>query len=404
MTVPRPEAQNSPLAGRAVVCFSTADWDTLLPTNKHHLMRRFAQRGARVLYLETLGTRAPRLGSGTDVWRIVRRLRRGIAPPRRVERRLWVASPLVRPRWSTRADIFLNRTLFRRQMRRTLQRFPRSIAWAYSPYAVHLLPFVEPELVVYHAVDDLSAVPGADRAALREAEAQLMARADLVLCTVRPLLEKAKRIGADAHLLPNVADFKHFSRGEERTPSTRLSHVRSLPRPRILFSGNLTPHKVDFALLDHLAAERPGWQFILVGPPWEGADPPAELRRLRKRPNVHFTGHVDYEDLPPYLHAADALLIPYVLNDATRAVSPLKLFEYLSTGRPVVSSPLPSVLPYRGAIRVAGEREQWLAELEAALRDTHEMELQRRTLARRHTWSRRMAEIEALLEEKLGRE
>ena len=401
MTDATTQRQSSPLAGRSVVCFSTADWDTLLPTNKHHLMRRFAARGARVLYVETLGTRAPNLASGTDALRILRRLRRGMRPPRRAGRRLWTASPLVRPRWNTRADVFLNRMLFRRQLGRALDRFPRSIAWIYSPYAVHLLPLLDAALVVYHAVDDLSAVPGADRAALREAEAQLMARADLVLCTVRPLLEKAKRIGADAHLLPNVADFKHFSRGEERSPSTRLSHVRSLPHPRVLFSGNLTPHKVDFALLDYLAAERPRWQFILVGPPWEGAAPPPELGSLRRRPNVHFTGHVPYEELPPYLHAADALLIPYVLNDATRAVSPLKLFEYLSTGRPVVSAPLPSVLPYRGAIRVADSREQWLAELEEALRDTHEMELQRRALARRHTWTRRMAEIEGLLREKL---
>ncbi|HMZ51693.1 MAG TPA: hypothetical protein PK988_05465, partial [Candidatus Sumerlaeota bacterium] len=84
-----------------IVCFSTADWDTLLPTNKHHLMRRFAARGSRVLFIETLGTRAPKLGSGVDVARIGRRIMRGFEGARKRHKNLWTISPVVRPRWNS---------------------------------------------------------------------------------------------------------------------------------------------------------------------------------------------------------------------------------------------------------------------------------------------------------------
>ena len=122
------------LASANIVCFSTADWDTLLPTNKHQLMRRLAQRN-KVLYLETLGTRAPRLSSGTDLGRIGRRLKRGLGEtlsgPKRREKNLWTMSPVVRPNWSTPAARAANRMAFRAQCGRAIGDFPGSIAWVY---------------------------------------------------------------------------------------------------------------------------------------------------------------------------------------------------------------------------------------------------------------------------------
>lgn len=380
-----------------IICFSTADWDTPLPTNKHHLMTRLAARNNRVLYVETLGTRAPRLASGTDLSRIGRRLTRGFEGPRKRTKRLWTLSPVVRPRWKSPVDIAMNRTAFRTQAGRAVAAFPDPIVWVYSPYAVHLLPLLSPRAVVYHMVDDLSAVPGADKEAIREAEAQLLARADAVFCSERSLWDRARRVAPHALHKPNVADFAHFSNVRKIPSSTRLARLRALPGPRLLFSGNMTPHKVDFELLDAIAERKPEWQLILVGPEWEGSEQTAAQRRIGTRPNVHAIGHVPYEELPPYLHEANVLLIPYILNDATRAVHPLKLFEYLATGRPVVASPLPSLLPYRGALRIAGGVEQWIDAVSGALDDTHEMEIQRRTLARRHTWETRLQEIDRAL-------
>ncbi len=382
-----------------IVCFSTADWDTLLPTNKHHLMRRLAAKNNRVLFIETLGTRAPQLSSGTDLARIGKRLQRGFAGPRKREKRLWSISPIVRPKWSTRAQIALNRRAFQVQCGRTLARFPKPIAWVYSPYAAYLLDTIEPSLIVYHMVDDLAAVPGADASAIREAETLMLSRADVVICTERSLHDRARRVAPAAHFMPNVADYDHFSTPGNGEGDTQFARLRALPKPRVLFSGNLAPHKLDFGLIHRMAEERADWQFVLVGPLWEGADSSAVVAPLQQAANIHFIGHVDYERLPPFLHEADVLVIPYVRNEATRAVSPLKLFEYLATGRPVVSSPLQSVQPYHTAVRIADSAEDWMREIEAALGDSHALETQRRALARRHTWEKRIGAIEKALGE-----
>lgn len=380
-----------------IICFSTADWDTPLPTNKHQLMRRLAAKGSRVLFVETLGTRAPSLTSGTDLTRIGRRLWRGFEGATKREPRLWTVSPVVRPAWKSGGQIAVNQVAFRAQVGPILGKFPNPIAWIYSPYAVYLLDQLNPRGIVYHMVDDLAAVPGADPEALREAENLLLARADIVFCTERSLHDRARRINPRSHFLPNVADYKLFSTVEELPANPVWQQMRSLAGPKIVFSGNLAPHKVDFNRLDWIAAKRPDWNLVLIGPPWEGANPPASLVRLRRRPNVLFTGLVPQEQLPAYLHLASVLLIPYVLNDATRAVFPLKLFEYLGTGKPVVSSPLPSLLPYQGAIRIARVQADWLAEIDGAMESNHELEAQRRALARRHTWEKRLEEMEDLL-------
>jgi len=278
-----------------------------------------------------------------------------------------------------------------------------ALVWVYSPYAIHLLEILRPRAVLYHMVDDLAAVPGVDPVAIRAAEARLLSRADLVICTERSLYERAAQLNPNTHLLPNVADFAHFSQpidGDVLPEPVRqkFQMIDKLPHPRLLFSGHLAPHKVDFALLLKLAQANPAWQIILVGPQWEGARPPAALNALLQRPNVHTTGHVPYAYLPAFLHAADVLLIPYLKNDVTRAVSPLKLFEYLATGHPVVASPLPSLLPYEGVVELADGAIEWQSRVRQALANPGATRSFRIELASRQTWERRIEEIQRLME------
>jgi glycosyltransferase involved in cell wall biosynthesis len=272
-----------------------------------------------------------------------------------------------------------------------MQSFRGSIAWVYTPYAVYLLDLYKPSLVVYHLVDDLSAVPGADVEAIRAAEASLLSRADLVVCTERSLYDRVKDRTRRALFMPNVADFTHF-----RTPGKRRSpHAEVLAaerRPVILFSGNLAHHKVDFPLLAAIAKSRPDWLLVLVGPLWEQTSP-ADLAGLDRQKNVLLTGHVPYEQLPSVLHEADVLLIPYLLNQATNAVFPLKFFEYMATGRPTVATPMPSLLPYEGPLAIAADAPGFVAAIEAGLAEDRSRATQRRALARRHTWDRRLQEI-----------
>lgn len=404
-----PESPRDPtlewIRNRNIVCFSTADWDTLLPTNKHQIMRRFAQHN-RVLFIETLGTRAPKLSSGTDLSRIGRRLSRSFEGIQQRTERLWTLSPLVRPNWGSSLSRRANQALFSLQIQSTLRLFPNPILWVYSPYAVYLLDhFPKPAAVVYHLVDDLSAVPGADVETLREAENALLARADCVFCTERSLYDRAKLINPKSFFMPNVADFLHFSepKAVANNTSKALAKIRKIPLPRVILSGNLTPHKVDLVLVGTLAKKMPDIQFVLIGPRWEGADAKPLFAALEKLPNVTFLGHVPYEELPAVLHQGDALIIPYVRNKATRAVFPLKFFEYLATGKPVVASPLVSLLPFRNAVYLAEKAPRWEQCLHACLENPEHMREQRQVLARRQTWDHRLAEMSRELKKILKR-
>ncbi|MDX1971240.1 MAG: glycosyltransferase [Candidatus Sumerlaeia bacterium] len=392
-----PVAPPELIRGRNIVCFSTADWDTLLPTNKHQIMRRLAEHN-RVLFIETLGTRAPSLASGTDLGRIGRRISRSMAGIQQRSKTLWTLSPLVRPNWSSSLSRLANQSLFSLQIREALAKFPNPILWVYSPYAVYLLDqFPRPAAVVYHLVDDLSAVPGADASSIREAENALLARADVVYCTERSLYDRARTINPQSHWMPNVADFGHFSNPEAGRSGSGFRAITARRRPRVLLSGNLTPHKVDLKLVGLLATRMKDVEFLLVGPKWEGADARSLFRGLEALPNVTFTGHVPYEELPAVLHAADVLLIPYVRNAATRAVFPLKFFEYLATGKPVVASPLVSLLPYRDAVYLAEKPARWEEMIRRALANPEHMAEQRQVLARRQTWEHRLAEMTKVL-------
>lgn len=419
------------IQGRDIICFSTADWDTALPTNKHQIMTRLA-RWNRVLFVETLGTRTVRWSSGTDVSRVGRRLKRAFGGPRRVHpvfwpvgksrrsdesgdekamagrfsRRagLWVLSPVVMPRWESPWVSLANRVALRFQIRRAVDRlgFRRPIVWCYNPHAVWALNALDYSTVLYHMVDDLSAVPGAESIALRQAEALLLQRASHVVCTELELFRYARRYHHSPVLMENVADFHHFHDADPARVSPEAKRIRdrirALPAPRILFSGHLAPHKVDFDLLLDIKRRRPGWSLVLIGPQWEGADAPEALSRLKAEPGVVLAGRADYNDLPALLGEADALIIPYLINDVTRHVSPLKFFEYLATGRPIVATPLPSILRYAQVAGLASDAAGFVAEIERALADPDAGRSLRIAIARRQTWEQRIEEIGELLQ------
>jgi len=418
------------IQGRDIICFSTADWDTALLTNKHQIMTRLA-RANRVLFVETLGTRTVRWGSGTDWSRIRRRLRRARQGPRQIHpslwpvgrppadtedasrsrrqirRRngLWVLSPVVLPRWDNPWVALANRIALRRQMRSAVRalRFRRPIVWCYSPHAVWALDALRPGTVLYHMVDDLSAVPGAESMALRQAEASLIQRAQHVICTELELYRYARRYHPAPVFLENVADFDHFHRPSS-APLTQhgkdaLLEILKTAPPRLLFSGHLAPHKVDFELLLALKRRRPDWNLILVGPEWEGADLPKAFHRLKAETGVLLTGRADYRDLPALLHEADVLLIPYLLNDVTRHVSPLKFFEYLATGKPIVATPLPSILRYSEVASLASDFDSFIEGIEKALANPEASRSVRLALAAKQTWNQRIEEISRVLGE-----
>jgi glycosyltransferase involved in cell wall biosynthesis len=389
----RPQGRASRLQGRAIVCVGFADWDTELWTNQQHLMSRLA-RANRVLFVESLGLRQPQL-AGRDVKRIARRLRHGLAGPRARDG-LHVLSPLVLPLHRYAAVRALNRLLLRAQVRRAARRLGlrQPILWAYVPQAEALIEPLHPELVVYHCVDDIAVQEGIDTVSFRSAERRFAAHADLVLASAPALAARMRQLSKNVVYAPNVADTELFARALQPIPPDPA--VAALPRPRILFAGAVVAKKLDVPLLVALARARPQWSIVLVGPVGPG-EPRADVSALEREPNIHLLGPRPHADLPNALRAADAGLIPYARNALTESIFPMKVYEYLAAGLPVVATPLPALADVPEVATAPDARG--IAELleQALAEDTPERRTARSRDAATHSWEQRLQEIAAVV-------
>jgi glycosyltransferase involved in cell wall biosynthesis len=381
------------LAGLDIVCVGFADWDAELWTNQQHLMSRLA-RDNRVLFVESLGLRRPTL-AGRDVRRIARRLGRGLAPPRQRDG-VHVLSPLVLPLHSSRAARALNRRLLPLLVRRAARRLRlhRPVLWGYVPQAEVLLDALQPSRVVYHCVDDIAAQKGVDAASFRAAEERFARRADLVLASAPALAARMRTLSSHVLDAPNVADTALFATALADGPVDPA--IAALPEPRVVFTGAVTATKLDLPLLAELARARSEWAIALVGPVGAG-DPTTDVSPLAALPNVHLLGPRRYDDLPAVLRGASAALIPYAINELTASVFPMKVYEYLAAGLPVVATPLPA-LSGVAEIETAADAPAMAAALDRALSaDTPQARAERSRRAAGHSWDARLAEIAAAL-------
>lgn len=382
-----------------IVLLASAPWRSVGRLNCHHLATRFARRGHRVLFVESTGLRSPSvLGSGHDRGKVAARLvgfaREQAAGPRRVAPDLWVSSPLAAP-WGwpepwRRASL----GWIARQVAAAAGRlgFEQPVVWAQLPTAVVAAEAVAPRGVIYHCVDDYASNPGVDGAWVSGLERRLLERAELVFASSPMLGRRLATMRPDTEVWSNVADVRLFSQAV-REDGPEPPELARLPRPRAVYVGNISNYKVDVALLDDLARTLPWLQIALVGEVGLGdtGDAPSAVGTLCERGNVHRLGPRAPERLPDVLRHCQVALIPFVLNGHTRSSLPLKLFEYLGAGLPVVATDLPNL---RGvgpewAIRLADEPGAFPGLVEKALGDAPSRRGDRLDLAAPHDWETR---------------
>jgi glycosyltransferase involved in cell wall biosynthesis len=229
-------------------------------------------------------------------------------------------------------------------------------------------------------------------------EARLLDVADRVFASSPLLGERLRVRRPDTEVMPNVADVGLFARAL-RNPGPPPEALSGVPRPRAVYMGNISTYKVDMPLLAGLVRTLPWLQLVLVGEVGLGdtADARAALRALRERGNVHVLPPRAPEALPPLLAACDVALIPFVSNGHTRSSLPLKLWEYLAAGLPVVATDLPNLrgLGPEWAIRLSDGPRSFASHVEKALQEPGGRSEERLALARGHDWDTR---IETILE------
>lgn len=389
------ERKDTASAARDCVLFSTADWDEPYWTNKQHTASILAARGWRVLYVESVGFRSPKVGSGRDWARLWRRLWRGvqslvIGPPQRAEN-VWVLSPLMVPAGHHLPFVrALNQALLRFSVNRFAKsrRFTDPVVWTYHPYMLDAIATLPRGPLVYHCVDDIATIPGVDVDAFNSAQHALLERCDAVFTTAKSLQETCLPYNPNTHYFGNVVDDAHFGQALHQAQPVP-AELAAIPEPRLVYHGVLSDFKIDFPLLLQTAQARPEWQWIIIGEEREGqrSDLLAQLARL---PNVHLFGYRSYQSLPAYLRGMQVGVLPTLLNEYTRSMFPMKFYEYLAAGLPVVSTPLDFAKEPRAGLEVGGDPEAFIAAIEKQLARGKLTADEARAAVGDNTWERRL--------------
>lgn len=264
------------------------------------------------------------------------------------------------------------------------------LLWTQDPRSATLVDRLGADRIVYDLTDDWAAfeTEPARRITVQQRIESLGAKAELVLACSRDLERSARSWSGDVRYLPNAVEAPAL------VPAVP-AHLERLPRPRIGYVGTLHSSRLDIALLTRLAELRPAWSFVLLGPNELSS---ADSARLLAPANVHHLGVRPHSQVPGYLAALDVCLLPHLVTQFTKSLDPLKLYEYLAAGRPVVATPVENAPDLEEHVAVAKTAEDFVAEAERAMaEDSPQRQAARREAVAGATWDARAEEIETWL-------
>lgn len=293
----------------------------------------------------------------------------------------------------------------RKVMNRLGMRNP--ILYVWYPSFVDVIGEFNESLVVYHCYDEYASFTDQnqeEKEQIIRQEKQLLERAHIVFTASEELYERKRLFNSNTFVVRNAVDYKLFSQAQLETTKVPVD-ILAIPRPIIGCVATSTS-SMDLALLREVFTAHPEWSFVFVGvenP--DGARVDEELSSFQQLPNVYFIGRRRLVEIPHYLKACDVCVIPWILHDATLvSSSPLKLYEYLAAGKPVICKPLPLISYLDGVISFAEGKDEWSEAIERALRQENSEKIEeRQAIARRNTWDQRVGFIATKLTEELSR-
>lgn len=257
------------------------------------------------------------------------------------------------------------------------------LLWLTYPPHYEIIDQYPHSAVIFDAVDE----PTEEFSHWKEAAAQVIAASDLVFASSQKIIDYYSSYGKPIHLIPNGADFPHFAK---LAAPVEPYDIKRIPHPRICYSGALA-RWIDWELVEEVANHRPDYSFVMVGPA-------LGKQKFPRAPNLYYLGLKPYKLVPSYLHYSDVLIIPFRVSSMTQACNPIKLWEYLATGKPIVSTNLPEVSNIK-EVNIAQTPDEFSSSLEAALRSGNNRlaKTKRIEVARQNDWSQRAHEILAII-------
>jgi glycosyltransferase involved in cell wall biosynthesis len=268
---------------------------------------------------------------------------------------------------------------------------------AYLPDDSYWTPHRRSKCLIYDCVDEHSEYPyrAKNREKVKKLEIELLRKADLVFVTGHELFLKKSVLNANTHIVSNGVDFELFSRNPKN--DTMEPEIAELHGTSILYVGGIFEW-FDLDLLHSLAAKRPQWNIILIGPT------KYNRHRLQMHKNIMYLGKKERELLPRYLNKSNICIIPFVLNGLTHSVNPLKLYEYWAAGKPVVSVAMKELLPMKAdnILEIATTPQEFVEKIEKMIAANSEIfEETRKSIAKKYAWPLLFENYSSLISQQL---
>lgn len=384
-----------------IICFSSVDWSSY-KTSKIYLMEIISKRN-RVLYVETIGSKAPQL-SKSHLFRIVRRIFRWLKGPTRPadiesDSNILIYSPLVIPihnsKFIRKINFYILRWIFRGLINRL--NFKEPILWFYLPTAADLIGQLGEKFCLYHCVDDWLTYPGYRNRNFEDAENKLFKNSDAVFIPNRLLFERKKTLNKNTYYLPHAVEFGHYQKtfsSDEPLPYD----VTTLSRPIIAMVGEVAGW-VNWDFLKYAAETNPKWSIAMVGP--IGYD--ADTSKIKGVSNIYLLGYKEYSELPNYYRAVDVCVVSFNLDEHIRYCTPTRFYEHLAAGKPMVSTDFPVAREFpEEFVKIARTKEEFVELIKKSLKEnSEELAKKRKDLAMANTWVHRAEYISDVIEKGL---
>jgi GT2 family glycosyltransferase/SAM-dependent methyltransferase len=350
-----------------VICLPIIDW-FFRYQRPQQILSQFAQNGARVFYIN------PKFLDNQG----------GEFQCREIKEGIFDVAIEANPRLSIYQDpideVSLEKMAASLNSLREEKGIVEAITIVQLPFWQPLAQRIKEELgwkIIYDCIDEHSGFSTNDEAMLSR-ETLLAKGCDLLITTAQSLYEKMRHHNERCLFLPNASDFNHFS----HLPPNDL--LKEMKKPIIGYYGAISDW-FDNELVEYLAISKKDWNFVFIGHTF-GSD----IARLEKISNVHFLGEKPYDQLPKYLYWFDVCIIPFKLNKLTKATNPVKFYEFMSSGKKVVSVEIPELLPYAKYLYLAKDKNDFLKNIESALHENNKnLITERIELAKKNTWEAR---------------
>jgi len=373
-----------------IILFSSDDWGW--KTSKYQLSIRFA-RNNRVLFVSSIGFRAPK-ASTQDFLRIFTKLKSFFKGIRKIEDKLFVLTPLVVPFNKIPCSDAINRLLLNVQLKYAKWKLGIKVPYVFV-FSQNWLDFVSTiqcKKMIYYCVDDQSGFQGIDEGKFENQDREMARKADLVFCSSQKLCEQKEYYNTSTYHMPHGVNYELFSRVVFDEELELANDIRPIPKPVLGFYGHISYDWVDVDLLKYIANKKPEWSILLIGKYSLKED------EFKHYSNIYVIGERKFEELPTYCKGIDVGLIPFVSSKLTDNCNPLKLYEYLAAGLPVVSTDIPEVRNYRDAVLIADNMESFVKCCQQAISEKSSESARSRSLSMKTaSWDDKVDEIYSII-------